>query len=230
MLRYALILLLAAFLVQSVGAIPFYWEPKTEEPGFTIDVPAKWNQASRSRDKVANVHFERRDRAGRVAIEVRAYTTDNTDIEQLVLQLRSRLAVKYDRVFLVRRKDVGFRKNMERQVWSARVGKKNYTLLTSFVVADDKVLQLVCVAPAQSKKEYEYVFDNALLSLDFSDGKPDGGAAAEKAEAPAAAAPAPVPAAPAPAAPVPALPAVPGAPAAPALPDPGKVKPPKIEF
>ena len=228
MLRYALILLSAALFVPSVAAIPFYWEPKTDEPGFTIDVPAKWSQASRSRDKVANVHFERRDRAGRVAIEVRAYNSDNTDIEQLVLQLRSRLAVKYDRVFLVRRKDVGFRKNMERQVWTARVGKKNYTLLTSFVVADDKVLQLICVAPTKTKKEYEYVFDNALLSLDFSDGKPDGGSADDKAEAPAAAPAAP--ATPAPAAPAPAPPAVPGAPAVPALPDPGKAKPPKIEF
>jgi hypothetical protein len=235
MLRKALILLSAAFLVHSVGAIPFYWEPKSDEPGFTIDVPAKWSQASRSRDKVANVHFESRDRAGRVAIEVRSYNTDNTDIEQLVLQLRSRLAVKYDRVFLVKRKDVGFRKNMERQIWSARVGKKTYTLLTSFVVADDKVLQLICVAPTKTRKEYEYIFDNALLSLDFSDGKPDGGAAEDKAEAPAAAAapPAPAPAAPA----LPAVPGAPGvaapgvvAPGVPALPDPGKVKPPKIEF
>ncbi len=220
MLRYALILLLAVILVPSVGAIPFYWEPKSDEPGFTIDVPAKWSQASRSRDKVANVHFERRDRAGRVAIEVRAYTSENTDLEQLVLQLRSRLAVKYDRVFLLKRRDVGFRKNMERQLWRARLGKKSYTLLTSFVVADDKVLQLVCVAPTQTHKEYEYVFDNALLSLDFSEGKPDGGAEQEKTEAPQpAAAPASAPSAPAPA-----------APAAPAAPDPGKAKPPKIEF
>jgi len=223
--RYALMLPLAAFLVQSVGAIPFYWEPKTDEPGFTIDVPAQWNQASRSRDKVANVHFERRDRAGRVAIEVRAYTSENTDIEQLLLQLRSRLAVKYDRVFLLRRKDVGFRKNIERQVWTARAGKKNYTLLTAFVVADDKVLQLICVAPTQTRKEYEYVFDNALLSLDFADGKPDGGSADDKASAsaaaPATAAPEPAPAAPAPA-PAPAT--------APPKVDTGKGKPPKIDF
>lgn len=223
MLRYALILLFAALFVQSVGAIPFYWEPKTEEPGFTIDVPAKWSQASRSRDKVANVHFERRDRAGRVAIEVRAYNSENTDIEQLVLQLRSRLAVKYDRVFLVRRKDVGFRKNMERQVWSARIGKKKYTLLTSFVVADDRVLQLVCVAPAQTWKEYEYIFDNALLSLDFSDGRSDEGAADDKVEAPTG-----TPATSAPTAPAP--PAAPGTSGPPAAPGTDKPKPPKIEF
>jgi hypothetical protein len=218
-------LLFAVCLVQSVGAIPFYWEPKNDEPGFTIDVPATWNQLARSRDNVAHVHFEQRDRSGRVAIEVRSYKTDNTDIEQLILQLRSRLAVKYDRVFLVKRKEVGFRKNMERQVWKARLGKKNYTLLTSFVVADDKVLQLVCVAPTKRHKEYEYIFDNALLSLDFSDGKPDTGAGQEKAEeAPKVTESAPVPATPT------APPAATPAPAAPASPAPAKGKPPKIDF
>lgn len=213
----------------SLSAVPFYWEPKTEEPGFTIDVPSLWSQASRSRDKVANVHFEKKDKYGRVAIEVRAYTAENTDIEQLILQLRTRLAVKYDRVFLAKRKEVGFRKNMEKQTWNVRLGKKNYTLTTAFVTADDKVLQLICVAPAGRRKEYEFVFDNALLSLDFSDGKPDseGGNAGKEEPAPAAPAaqPAVVPAIPG----VPAIPAVPGVPAAPAQPA-AKPKPPKIEF
>jgi hypothetical protein len=219
----ALILLSATVFVHSVGAIPFYWEPKGDEPGFTIDVPSRWSQASRVRENVAHVHFESRDRAGRVAIEVRAYNTENTDIEQLILQLRSRLAVKYDRVFLLKRKDVGFRKDMERQVWSARLGRKSYTLLTSFVVADDKVLQLICVAPKQTRKEYEYIFDNALLSLDFSDGKPGGGAAKEKEAAPAA-----VPAAPAPVAPAAPGVAAPGvvAPAVPGVTEPAKTKAP----
>src|SRR6185295_9013694 len=113
------------------------------------------------------------DRAGRVAIEVRAYSSESTEIDQLILQLRTRLAVKYDRVYLVKRKEVGFRKGVEKQVWSVRAGKKVYSLTTAFVVSEDKVLQLICVTPVNRKKEYEYVFDNALLSLDFSDGRPD---------------------------------------------------------
>lgn len=221
MLRTLYAVLLAALLAPALNAVPFYWEPKSEEPGFTIDVPAKWNQASRSRDKIANVHFERRDRGSRVAIEVRSYTSENNDLEQLILQLRSRLAVKYDRVFLQKRKEVGFRKNMEKQTWTARIGKQNFILTTAFVVSEDKVLQLVCVAPVQRRKEYEFVFDNALLSLDFSDGKPDAG---KEASAPAAAEAAP--AAPAAAAPA----AQPSAPAVPAAPAATKTKPPKIEF
>lgn len=224
MRSYLLMLVIVALPLRFAAALPFYWEPKSDEPGFMIDVPATWNQASRSRDKVANVHFERRDKAGRVAIEVRAYSSENTDIEQLILQLRSRLAVKYDRVFLLKRREVPFRKNVERQLWSARVGKKNYTLMTSFVVADNQVLQLICVAPTKTRKNYEYIFDNALLSLDFSEGKPDdGGGQAEAAETPAApASTAPAPTNPAPAASAPATPA----PAAP----PAKGRPPKIDF
>ncbi len=234
MLRALIICFLAITAQSGLWAVPFYWEPKTEEPGFTIDIPSLWTQASRSRDKVANVHFEKRDRFGRVAIEVRSYSAENTDLEQLVLQLRTRLAVKYDRIFLVKRKELGFRKNMEKQVWNARIGKSNYTLTTAFVVADDKVLQLVCVAPVNRRREYEYVFDNALLSLDFADGKPDGDAG-KPAAAPAepAAQPAAQPAAVIPA--LPAVPAIPGAPAAPAIPAApaapvAKPKPPKIEF
>lgn len=230
MLRALNILFLAVFTMTGLGAIPFYWEAKTEEPGFTIDVPSLWSQASRARDKVANVHFEKNDRAGRVAIEVRSYTSENTDIDQLVLQLRTRLAVKYDRVFLVKRKEVGFRKSMEKQVWTARSGKRTYTLTTAFVVSEDKVLQLICIAPANRRKEYEFVFDNALLSLDFSDGKPEGGDAGkpekpEPAAAPAAAQPA------APAAQPAAAPAAQPAAAQPAAAQPAaKPKPPKIEF
>ncbi len=231
MLRALKICFLAITVSSGLWAVPFYWESKTEEPGFTIDIPSLWTQASRSRDKVANVHFERKDRSGRVAIEVRSYTAENTDLEQLVLQLRTRLAVKYDRIFLVKRKELGFRKNMEKQVWNARIGKSNYTLTTAFVVADDKVLQLICVAPVNRRKEYEFVFDNALLSLDFSDGKPDSDSG--KADAPAnepAAAPAAQPAAVIPAVPaIPGAPAVPAIPAAPAAPA-AKPKPPKIEF
>ena len=142
MLRALIICFLAISASGGLSAVPFYWDPKTEEPGFTIDIPSLWTQASRSREKVANVHFEKKDRAGRVAIEVRSYTAENTDLEQLVLQLRTRLAVKYDRVFLVKRKEVGFRKNMEKQVWNARIGKSNYTLTTAFVVADDNTLHI----------------------------------------------------------------------------------------
>lgn len=222
MLRTLYAIIFALIMSPALMAVPFYWEAKTEEPGFTIDVPSLWSQASRAREKVANVHFERRDKSGRVAIEVRSYSSENTEIDQLILQLRTRLAVKYDRVYLVQRKELGFRKGMEKQVWSARQGKKVYTLTTAFVVAEDKVLQLICAAPSNRKKEYEFVFDNALLSLDFSDGRPEG----DGTGAPAApeAAPAAAPAAPAA---VPAAPAVPGAPAAPAA---TKPKPPKIEF
>lgn len=220
----------------AVMAVPFYWESKAEEPGFTIDVPSLWGQAARARDKVANVHFERRDRAGRVAIEVRSYTSESTDLDQLLLQLRTRLAVKYDRIFLLKRKEVGFRKNMEKQVWTAKLGKRTFTLTTAFVATDDKVLQLVCVIPAGRQKEYEYVVDNALLSLDFSDGRPDAGGGGGNEAPAAAAAPAAAPAAPAAAPSVTVTaPAVPGAPSvtatAPAAPAaPAKTKPPKIEF
>lgn len=221
MLRLKYALFFSVIMSPALWSVPFYWEAKTEEPGFTIDVPSLWSQAARARDKVANVHFERRDKAGRVAIEVRSYTSENTDIDQLILQLRTRLAVKYDRVYLVKRKELGFRKGMEKQIWSARQGKKVYTLTTAFVTSEDKVLQLICVTPSNRKKEYEFVFDNALLSLDFSDGRPEGEGATPAAEAPAAA-PAVAPAAPA-------APAVPGAPAATA-PAATKPKPPKIEF
>ena len=191
MLRIITLYCITLAMIGPLAALPFNWEPKGEEPGFSIDIPAQWAQASRARDKVANVHFEKKDRAGRVAIEVRAYSSENADLESLVLQLRTRLAVKYDRVFLLKRKDLGFRKGIEKQVWSARIGKKVYVLTTAFVVSDDKVLQLVCVTPANRQKEYEYVFDNALLSFDFSDGSGGGGKAEEAAAPePAAAAPA----------------------------------------
>ncbi|AFM13497.1 hypothetical protein [Turneriella parva] len=229
MLRIITLYCIALATAGQLAALPFNWEPKGEEPGFSIDIPAQWAQASRARDKVANVHFEKKDRAGRVAIEVRAYSSDSAELESLVLQLRTRLAVKYDRLYLLKRKELSFRKGIEKQVWSARVGKQLYIITTAFVVSDDKVLQLVCVAPKNRQKEYEYVFDNALLSFDFSDGS-GGGGKAEEAAAPEAAAAAPAPAAPA-------APAVPGVtvtpptvttPAAPAAPT--GTKPPKIEF
>jgi len=227
MLRIITLYCITLTAIGHLAALPFNWEPKGEEPGFTVDIPAQWAQASRARDKVANVHFEKKDRTGRVAIEVRAYSSDSADLETLVLQLRSRLAVKYDRVFLLKRKELGFRKGIEKQVWSARVGKKVYILTTAFVVSDDKVLQLVCVSPKNRQKEYEYVFDNALLSFDFSDGSGSGGGAASEAAAEPAAAPAP-------AAPAPAAPAVPGvkvtAPAVATSAAPAATKPPKIEF
>jgi hypothetical protein len=225
MLRVTTLSLFALLSAGSLAALPFYWEPKSDEPGFSIDIPAQWTQASRSREKVANIHFEKKDPRGRVAIEVRSYSSDNADLESLVLQLRTRLAVKYDRIYLAKRKELKFRKGVEKQVWDARIGKNNYTLTTAFVVSDDKVLQLICVAPNSRRKEYEYVFDNALLSIDFSDGS--GDSAKGSAEAPEKAEPAPAAAEPAPAVAAPGVPGIPAAPAAPAAPS---AKPPKIEF
>jgi len=144
---------LATTFMSHLAATPFFWESKSEEPGFTVDIPSLWTQASRARDKVANVHFEKKDRLGRVAIEVRSYSSEGADLDQLVLQLRARLAVKYDRVYLLKRKEVGFRKGIEKQMWSARIGKKSYQLTTAFVTSEDKILQLVCVAPAGRKNE-----------------------------------------------------------------------------
>ena len=228
MLRIITLYCIALATAGQLAALPFNWEPKGEEPGFSIDIPAQWSQASRAREKTANVHFEKKDRAGRVAIEVRAYSSDSAELESLVLQLRTRLAVKYDRLYLIKRKELGFRKGVEKQVWSARVGKKVYLITSAFVVSDDKVLQLVCVAPQNRQKEYEYVFDNALLSFDFSDGSGSGGGKAEES-APEPAAPAAAPAAPA----APAVPGVTVTPPSVTVPTPAAptgTKPPKIEF
>ncbi|MCX7633329.1 MAG: hypothetical protein N2Z22_08365 [Turneriella sp.] len=171
--------LLAVIFCGALAAAPFSWEPRGEEPGFTIDVPNNWQQLARARDKVAQVHFEKRDRAGRVAIEVRAYSSDNTEPDHLLLQLRSRLAVRYDRLFLKKRKEIQFRKDTEQQIWTAWQGDKKYTLLTTTIADDDNVLQLVCVAPAKRYAVYSYIFDNALLSLDFAGKSAEGGQAAK---------------------------------------------------
>jgi len=230
-MRRALFIAACSFVMShSLAAVPFYWEAKSDEPGFAIDIPAHWGQASRARNGVANVHFEKKDRAGRVAIEVRAYNSDDTDLDQLLLQLRTRLAVKYDRIYLQKRKELTFRKGVEKQVWSVRLGKQQFVAITAFVTQDNKVLQVICITPVKRRKEYEYVFDNALLSFDFSDGSgassADGGG---NAAAPADATPAPAPALPA----IPQMPAgiVPAAPTVPPIAVPTDKKAvPKIEF
>jgi len=167
-----LVLLSAATLgFSSLMSISFDWEPKSDEPGFTIDVPSKWQTVAKSREKVAYVQFEKSDFAGRVAIEVRSYLSDLTEVDQLLLQLRTRLAVKYDQLYLQSRKGLSYRKDVEKQVWIAYLGKKSFQLTTAFITGDGKILQLTCIAPRHRAKEYEIVFDNALLSLNFSDGK-----------------------------------------------------------
>lgn len=231
-MRRALFIAACSFVMShSLAAVPFYWEAKSDEPGFAIDIPAHWGQASRARNGVANVHFEKKDRAGRVAIEVRAYNSDDTDLDQLLLQLRTRLAVKYDRIYLQKRKELTFRKGVEKQVWSVRLGKQQFVAITAFVTQDNKVLQVICITPVKRRKEYEYVFDNALLSFDFSDGS--GASSADSggsnAAAPADATPAPAPALPA----IPQIPAgiVPAAPTVPPIAVPTDKKAvPKIEF
>lgn len=213
MLRTIYTLLLAAIWVPSLSAVVFYWQPKGDEPGFTIDVPGAWKQASRARDGVANAQFERLEKSGRIAIEVRAYSSEASDIEQLVLQLRTRLAVKFDRVYLLGRKGLHYRKDVEKQIWSAMLGKKKYTLTTAFVVQDGKVLQIICIAPANRAKEYALVFDNAFLSLNFSDGAPESGSgsAAKHEEVSSVPESTPTTTTP-PAAAVPAVPAIPTVP------------------
>ncbi|HRP69413.1 MAG TPA: hypothetical protein PLY93_07775 [Turneriella sp.] len=187
MRRMLIIMAIAVFSMPYLYAVPFTWESKADEPGFVVDVPASWSKASRARDGVGNVHFEKKEKTGRVAIEVRAYSTEDTDIDQLVLQLRTRLAVKYDRLYLQKRQEMTFRKGVEKQIWNARVGKIKYALTTAFVVADNRVLQITCIAPVSQAKRFTILFDNALLSLDFGDGSAAEPASAEApAETPAA--------------------------------------------
>jgi hypothetical protein len=173
MLRALKICTVMLLIPNMASAIPFYWESKSDEPGFTIDVPSLWKQASRAREGNAYVQFVKPDKYGRVAVEVHAFSSEAGEIDQLILQLRARLAVKYDRLYMVKRKEVSVRKGVEKQLWTASIGKQTYNLTTAFVVADDKVLEVTCVAPVKRRREYEIVFDNAILSLDFSDGKPD---------------------------------------------------------
>ncbi|MBV6494713.1 MAG: hypothetical protein LDLANPLL_02750 [Turneriella sp.] len=193
-------------------AVPFQWESKADEPAFIIDVPASWARASRARNGVGNVHFEKKGVKNRVAIEIRTYTSEDTDVEQLILALRTRLAVKYDRLYLKKRQEMKFRKGVEKQLWTARVGKVNYTLITAFIVQDSQVLEISCIAPSTLAKNFQIIFDNALLSLNFPDGS-EGGASNTPAEETT----------PAPAEVQPVSPSLPVTPPAPG-------KPPTIEF
>lgn len=142
---------------------------------FQFDVPHGWEKMVGKRKSSAYASFYKDDTAGKVAIEVYSYRADNANLELLLLQQRARLAVVFDKVYLNASRSTENREDIRRHEWTAWQGKTRYRLVTSFLRTNDRVLKIFCVSPEKRYRAYESVFENAVLSFSFADGKHDAG-------------------------------------------------------
>jgi ankyrin repeat protein len=167
--------LLSLMLAGEVFSLTYQTRSGDNALDFRFDVPAGWEKMVGKRRSSAYASFYKDDPAGKVAIEVYSYRADNANLELLLLQQRARLAVVFDRVLLQQTHSIPNREDIRRHEWSAWLGKTRYRLVTSFLRTDDRVLKIFCVAPAQRFGAYAPVFENAVLSFSFADGKHSAG-------------------------------------------------------
>lgn len=173
--RAKILSLLSLVIVLPISGYTYQTRSGDNDLDFKFDVPAGWEKMVGKRRSSAYASFYKDDPAGKVAIEVYSYRADNANLELLLLQQRARLAVVFDRVLLQQTQSTPNREDIRKHEWSAWLGKTRYRLVTSFLRTDDRVLKIFCVAPAHRYGAYAPVFENAVLSFSFSDGKHSAG-------------------------------------------------------
>ncbi|MFZ5628043.1 MAG: ankyrin repeat domain-containing protein [Spirochaetota bacterium] len=166
---------MSLILVGEVFPLTYQTRSGEQDLDFQFDVPSGWERMVGKRKSSAYASFFKDDPAGKVAIEVYSYRADNANLDLLLLQQRARLAVVFDRVLLQQSQVTANRDDIRKHEWTAWQGKTRYRLVTSFLRTDDRVLKIFCVAPEKRFRSYAPVFENAVLSFSFADGKHSAG-------------------------------------------------------
>ncbi len=163
-------LIMPVLFSNSLLAATFTWQPRGDEPAFKVDVPNDWESDYLVKNNGAIVYF--RDDAA--VIEVRAFVADDDISSSRMIDLKAaRLSARYTHVTLLAEKKSSYREGLYLSKWRMVHKNKTYIQTSGFIVEDDLILSISCIAPDYAYNRYRTVFDNALLSLSMAEIKVD---------------------------------------------------------
>lgn len=153
----------------AIIARSFEWTQKKREPGFSIDIPSDWEHNSVVRSNGALVSFRKDKFLKGAMIEVRALVyKGKQSFARLVDQKAARLAAEYSQIRMQEEGPSKFRNEMYFASWLLQVNHAKYIERTAFLVQEEYVLVVSCISSLKTYNNYRITFDNALLSIKFS--------------------------------------------------------------
>jgi len=153
---------IASLMVVSLYAETFTWDPKGDEPMFSLDVPADWETDYVVKGN-GSVVFFREDEA---VIEVRTFTAeDDLEFPQLMNLKAARLAGKYETVTLLSERISPYRTDLYTATWRLSLRGVTYQEKTAFISEGDQIVSMSCIVPVGYYNRYRTIFRNAVLSL-----------------------------------------------------------------
>lgn len=160
-------------LYTAVYGITAQYKSVRDEPAFELDVPQSW-ESYRQSDGKTGVFFLYNSYARNDGyIEVRSFTTENdTTYEDMAHQLTARLASRFFFVEMIKESRPEFRNELLTHDWNISEKKKKFRARTAILISGRKVLVLMCMAPPERFSSFRIIFENALLSLNFSSANP----------------------------------------------------------
>ena len=166
--KSALLLLLCLILPPAVTAENYKWEPKGDEPAFSLDIPNDWEIDYLVKTNGSLVFF----RHAEAVIEVRSYLSeDDAEFQTLMNQKAARLSARYNDVRLINEKKSKYRSNMYLAAWRLLDEKNRLYIEKTAFISDggEQVLAISCIAPRSAYNRYKVTFDNAILSLKLNE-------------------------------------------------------------
>lgn len=144
--------------------------PLKEEPGFTIDLPEGWYKKKIEGNNGTITYFYPNDQ-NRVVIEIRAFRLkeDHQSIKALVNHKAARLSYYYPFVQLIYERFSILRAGVYETLWNLENRDGKYIEKSILLKDKNDIIIIGVSAPENLYENYNVIFENALMSADFSD-------------------------------------------------------------
>ncbi len=155
-----------------ISAVTVEYKPVGSEPAFSVDIPEGWERFIHTEGKHGQVLFYNSRNDKNTYIEIRSIALDSeTTTRELMHQLTARLSLRFYFVELQKEEPAPFRPDIHMARWKISDDNKTFLATTAVTHQGKKALMLIAIAPMANFRKQSIFFDNAILSLKFTEGK-----------------------------------------------------------
>lgn len=167
---FLLVLFFSYFIVSNVLLSKTYIGiPVKTEPGYSIDIPGDWLR-KKVEGSNGNITYFYPKNQSRVVIEIRSFNlSDNKSIKAIINRKAARLSYYYPHVNLSYERFSVLRPGVYESKWDLRNKYGSYIEKSVLLKSKNEVIIAGVSAPKDMYNQYNIIFENALMSIDFSD-------------------------------------------------------------
>lgn len=165
-----LILISGFFLIclWPVAAITYQYKTDFGHPGGSVDAPNSWDRYIDQKKNTSIILFsdDKNPRAAFIELRLQQFDAE-PDFDELMHETAARLATRFTFVELIKEQPSEYRSEMYLADWQIQEKGFDYKTKTALLIKGKSVLSLVLMAETDLFNNYNVIFENAILSLNF---------------------------------------------------------------